>query len=200
MPWFGALNFYMNDSLTTLSTGEVTLLLTALRLAADKHRLQRRKDREASPYINHPIEVAELLWRIGGVRDVVTLAAALLHDTLEDTSTTPLEIQQLCGSAVLALVQEVTDDKSLPKQQRKQLQVEKAHYHSTPAKYIKLADKICNVHDISHFPPQEWSQQRRQEYLEWSAQVVAGLRGINSALEAYYDTTLAEAKQILMQD
>ena len=180
------------------SVEDVTLLLTALKFSADKHRQQRRKDQETSPYINHPIQVAELLWQKGAVRDIVTIVGALLHDTLEDTNTTPAEIEALCGPAVLALVQEVTDDKSLPKSQRKRLQIESAPHKSIRAKQIKLADKICNVDDITHSPPQSWSLKRRQEYLTWSEQVVAGLRGVNPALESYYDTILAKAQQTLM--
>ncbi len=179
------------------NTEEVTLLLKALKFAAQKHRQQRRKDQEASPYINHPIEVAELLWRTGGVRDMVTIVGALLHDILEDTNATPEEIAELCGTEVLALVQEVTDDKSLPKQQRKQLQIERAPHKSIRAKQLKLADKTCNVYDITHSPPQSWSLQRRQAYLDWSEQVVAQLRGVNPALEAHYDRILAEARQAL---
>jgi guanosine-3',5'-bis(diphosphate) 3'-pyrophosphohydrolase len=179
------------------SIEDVTLLLTALKFSAEKHRHQRRKDQEISPYINHPIQVAELLWQQGGIRDIVTIVGALLHDTLEDTNTTPAEIEALCGAEVLALVQELTDDKSLPKSQRKRLQIELAPHKSTRAKQVKLADKICNVDDITHYPPQSWSLQRRQEYLKWSEQVVAGLRGINPALESYYDTILAEAQQTL---
>jgi guanosine-3',5'-bis(diphosphate) 3'-pyrophosphohydrolase len=180
------------------SIEDVTLLLTALKFSAEKHRHQRRKDQETSPYINHPIQVAELLWQQGGIRDIVTIVGALLHDTLEDTNATPEEINKLFGAEVLTLVQEVTDDKSLPKPQRKRLQIELASYKSIRAKQIKLADKICNVYDITYSPPQAWSLDRRQEYLEWSEQVVAGLRGINPLLESYYDTILAEAKQALV--
>jgi guanosine-3',5'-bis(diphosphate) 3'-pyrophosphohydrolase len=179
------------------SIEEVTLLLTALKFSAEKHRFQRRKDQEVSPYINHPIQVAELLWQQGKIRDIVTIVGALLHDTLEDTNATPEEIHELFGAEVLALVQEVTDDKSLPKSQRKRLQIELASHKSIRAKQVKLADKICNVYDITHSPPQAWSLKRRQEYLEWSEQVVAGLRGINPALESHYDIILAEAKQTL---
>jgi (p)ppGpp synthase/HD superfamily hydrolase len=174
---------------------EITRLLTALQLATEKHRHQRRKDRDASPYINHPIQVAEILWRIGEVREIAIIAGALLHDTLEDTDLTPQEIESACGAEVLALVQAVTDDKSLPKQQRKQLQVDHAPHNSPGAKQIKLADKICNIYDIIHCPPQTWSQQRCQAYIDWSEQVVAGLRGINPALEAYYDQLVMEARK-----
>ena len=182
-----------------INTNDITLLLAALNFAAVKHRKGRRKDSEASPYLNHPIAVAQMLWQIGEVRDMATIVGALLHDTLEDTETTPSEIHDLCGAEILALVQEVTDDKNLPKLERKRLQIEHAPHKSLQAKQLKLADKICNVSDITHFPPKDWSLQRCQEYLDWTEQVVAGLRGTNPALEAHYDTVLAEAKNALKQ-
>lgn len=179
---------------------DVSLLLQALTFSATKHRDQRRKDREASPYINHPIQVVDILWRIGQVRNPAVLAAALLHDTLEDTETTAAEIAALFGPEVLALVQEVSDDKRLPKAVRKQLQIEHAVHASVNAKYIKLADKICNVHDLHHSPPVAWPLQRRREYLAWTARVVEGLRGTHQALEALYDTTLSAAQQRLQEE
>lgn len=162
-----------------------------MRFSAEKHRLQRRKGLEASPYINHPIHVAETLWEVGGIRDIVVIIAALLHDTLEDTDTTHEEIQTLFGNDVLQVILEVTDDKTLPKMERKRLQIENAPHKSIRAKQLKLADKICNVYDITYAPPHNWSLQRRQEYITWSEQVVAGLRGTNAALEAYYDTLVS---------
>lgn len=176
------------------STG---LLLKAVHFAAEKHKGQKRKDAEASPYINHPIQVTEILWRIGGVRDTTLLLAAVLHDTLEDTDATPEEIQEMFGGDVLALVKEVTDDKSLPKQVRKQRQVETAPHKSHRARMLKLADKISNVQDIIHTPPKDWSHERRREYVLWSERVVAGLRGVNEHLEARYDVLLAEGKRSL---
>jgi GTP diphosphokinase / guanosine-3',5'-bis(diphosphate) 3'-diphosphatase len=171
--------------------------LQALRFAAQKHRDQRRKDSAHSPYINHPIAVAEILWRIGGVRDTTTLVAALLHDTVEDTGTSPDEISTRFGEVVRDLVMEVTDDKSLPKARRKELQVEHAPHKSPQAKQIKLADKINNVVDITYTPPSDWSKERLIEYLDWTQRVVNGLRGQNSALEAEYDRVLAEGKAAL---
>src|SRR5512143_2634803 len=135
------------------STG---LILKALRFSAEKHNDQRRKDAKASPYINHLIQVTETLWTIGEVRDVTLLVASILHDTIEDTATTQEEIRQNFGEEVLALVLEVTDDKSLPKQVRKQLQVEHAPHKSHNAKLLKLADKISNIQDIIRFPPRDW--------------------------------------------
>lgn len=173
----------------------VGLILKALRFAAGRHNDQRRKDAKSSPYINHPIEVAETLWRVGEVRDEVLLVAAILHDTIEDTDTTSEEIEKEFGKEVLDLVLEVTDDKSLPKQTRKQLQIEHAPHKSRKAKLLKLADKINNIHDIIKSPPSNWSLERRQEYLLWTEKVVAGLRGVHPKLEGQYDELLAEGKQ-----
>jgi len=176
------------------STG---LILKALRFSAEKHNDQRRKDAKASPYINHLIQVAETLWSVGEVRDVTLLVASILHDTIEDTATTPDEIRENFGEEVLALVLEVTDDKSLPKQVRKQLQVEHAPHKSHSAKLLKLADKISNIQDIIRFPPKDWSLARKREYLAWTEKVVAGLRGVSPSLESRYDELLAEGKSSL---
>jgi guanosine-3',5'-bis(diphosphate) 3'-pyrophosphohydrolase len=168
-------------------------LFAALHFAADKHRDQRRKGECASPYINHPIEVAELLARVGGVTDIALLQAAILHDTLEDTETTAQELERLFGSTVRHLVEEVSDDKSLPKEQRKRLQVKHAPTLSREARQIKLADKICNLRDLTNRPPPDWSAERRIAYLEWSEQVVAGCRGVNARLEKEFDEAHTEA-------
>lgn len=173
------------------------LLLKAMRFSAEKHRDQRRKDTHASPYINHPIQVAETLSTLGEVRDVHLLLAALLHDTIEDTATTPEEIEAAFGAEVLALVLEVTDDKRLPKQDRKRLQIENTPHKTLQARLLKLADKICNVHDILQSPPADWSLQRKQEYLLWTEKVVSGLRGVNVNLERRYDELLVEGKRLL---
>ncbi len=172
-------------------------ILEAVRFSAEKHRDQRRKGNARLPYINHPVEVAERLWNDGGVRDPDVIVAALLHDTLEDTETAPEEIRRLFGDAVLSLVQEVTDDKRLPKQERKRLQIEHAHCMPARAKQIKLADKYCNVRDIARDPPADWSLERKQEYLLWAEQVVDGLRGTNPVLEKQFDELLAEARENL---
>ncbi len=171
---------------------DTTLLLDALHFAADKHRFQRRKDPEASPYINHPIAAAELLARVGGVTDMVTLLAALLHDTIEDTDTTPDELEARFGPEVRGVVMEVTDDKSLSKEERKQEQIDHAPLLSSRAKRVKIADKICNVLDVTYRPPAKWSLQRRREYLDWSARVVEGCRGANAALEKRFDEVMVE--------
>ena len=175
------------------------LLLAAARFAAEKHRIQRRKDAEASPYINHPIAVAATL-ADAGVTDAIILAAALLHDTVEDTKTTAEELTAAFGPAISALVVEMTDDKTLGKEVRKELQVEHAPHASGAARMIKLADKICNIRDVAASPPPDWPTARRLEYLDWSERVVAGCRGCQPTLEALFDRELARARSRLASD
>ncbi len=176
---------------------EIGTFLTALRFSAQRHRDQRRKDAGKSPYINHPIDVVEMLWRVGGISDNRVLVAALLHDLIEDTKTEPEEIAELFGAEVLFFVLEVSDDKHLSKARRKQLQIEHAPSLSLGAKQIKLADKISNIYDITHSPPFNWPIERRLEYLDWARKVVAGLRGTNQALESLFDQRLAEGMRLL---
>jgi guanosine-3',5'-bis(diphosphate) 3'-pyrophosphohydrolase len=167
--------------------GELALLLKALAFAAGKHRDQRRKDAQASPYINHPIALADVLVNEGGVTDVEVLCAALLHDTLEDTATTHQELLDAFGARVARIVAEVTDDQALPKAERKRLQVEHAPRLSDEAKLVKLADKICNLRDVTDHPPAKWDLARRREYFEWARRVVDRLRGVHPKLEAAFD-------------
>ncbi len=159
----------------------------ALAFAAEKHRHQRRKDRDASPYINHPIALAAVLADEAGVEDSRVLMAALLHDTLEDTDATEQELVRLFGKEVADIVLEVTDDKSLPKAERKRLQVEHAPHVSRRAKLVKLADKICNLRDIAANPPADWFVERKREYFDWAKSVVEGLRGVHPGLEHLFD-------------
>jgi len=166
---------------------DVDLILKAVTFAALKHRDQRRKDAEASPYINHPIALADLLWNEGGVRDTAVIAAALLHDTIEDTKTTAAELRQAFGAKVAGIVAEVTDNKQLSKERRKELQVEHAAHISKSAKLVKLADKICNVRDILESPPQDWPIERKRECFDWAKKVIDQLRGTNSRLERLFD-------------
>lgn len=174
-----------------------TQLLKAISFAADKHRHQRRKDDEASPYINHPIAVATLLAEEGGVSDEAILLAAALHDTVEDTKTTFEELEEHFGSEVAGLVREVTDDKSLGKEIRKQLQVDHAAGAPRRAKQLKIADKTCNVRDITVRPPADWSLDRRRKDLTWSEEVVAGCRNVNPSLDHAFDQAIIRARSAL---
>ncbi|XP_030622187.1 guanosine-3',5'-bis(diphosphate) 3'-pyrophosphohydrolase MESH1 [Chanos chanos] len=160
-----------------------SVLLETVNFAAEKHRNQRRRDPEGTPYINHPIGVARILSHEGGITDPEVLQAALLHDTVEDTDTTFAELESVFGPTVTRIVQEVTDDKTLPKQERKRLQVEHAPHCSQQAKLVKLADKLYNLRDLNRCTPTGWTADRVQEYFTWAAQVVKGLRGTNPALE-----------------
>ena len=173
------------------------LILRAADFAARKHRQQRRRDAEASPYINHPLAVAMLLAEVGGVADMEVLAAAILHDTLEDTKTTPEELEAAFGARVRALVEAVTDDKQLKKAERKQLQIDHAAHLPPEAVLIKLGDKIANVVDVTHSPPSMWDLARRKEYLEWAAAVVANCPQVNAALEARFAQVLEEGRRQL---
>jgi guanosine-3',5'-bis(diphosphate) 3'-pyrophosphohydrolase len=170
---------------------QTRLLIDALAFAADKHRTQRRKDPEASPYINHPIALARVLSIEGHVRDARVLAAAILHDTLEDTKTTYEELHERFGPAIAAIVREVTDDKTLPTHERKRLQVEHAGDLSRRARLVKLADKTANLRDLIANAPAEWSLQRRRDYFDWAKKVVDKIRGTNKKLEHAFDDAYA---------
>lgn len=172
-------------------------LFEAAIFAAEKHQGQVRKDQLGSPYITHPLTVIKVLWEVGGIRDRITLVAALLHDTLENTRTTREEIRERFGDDVLAIVLEVTDNKSLEKMERKRLQVLHAPELSLPAKLIKLADKLVNCRDVLESPPRDWPLQRRQQYIQWAADVIAKIRGANPPLENAFDLMLTEAEDRL---
>jgi guanosine-3',5'-bis(diphosphate) 3'-pyrophosphohydrolase len=169
-------------------------LLAAIDFAAEKHRAQRRKSAGDVPYINHPIRVARLLAEVGGVEDEDVLVAAILHDTLEDTATTRAELEAAFGPVVRGLVDEVTDDKGLPKAERKRLQIVHASGLSAGAVLIKLGDKISNVADLRHSPPVDWQPQRIRGYLDWAEAVIQAMPRVNGPLEARFAEVLAEAR------
>ncbi|MEP7169373.1 MAG: HD domain-containing protein [Bacteroidota bacterium] len=175
-------------------------LLKAIVFAAEKHRYQKRKDADKTPYINHPLNVAFTLVEIGKEEDQTLLIAAVLHDTVEDTETTPEEIENLFGKEVLSIVMEVTDDKSLPKEERKRLQVINAPHKSVSAKKLKLADKISNVTDIIYHAPDDWSLKQKLDYLLWAEQVMEGIKGVNHLLENHLAETIAKGKLLFLED
>lgn len=181
----------------SITVEDISLIFKALSFAAHKHQNQRRKNEEASPYINHLIAVAKVLWEVGEVYDITTIIAGILHDTIEDTGTSPEELESLFGSKVRSIVKEVTDDKSLPKQVRKRLQIEQAGQASLEARCVKLADKISNIQDIIDSPPALWSLERQREYINWAEEVINGLRGSNKKLECYFDDVCSKARQKL---
>jgi guanosine-3',5'-bis(diphosphate) 3'-pyrophosphohydrolase len=182
------------------AVNDLAVLLGAIRFAAEKHRDQRRKGANASPYINHPIAVGDRLAPVGHVDDLATHEAAVHHDTNEVTQTTGQELEHHFGPVVRAIVEEISDDKRLPSARRKQLQVERAPTLSVPARRIRIADKTCNALDVAYAPPDSWSLSRRRDYLDWTERVVAGCRGVDPALEAHYDAILARARANLPVD
>ncbi|CAF3901054.1 unnamed protein product [Rotaria sp. Silwood1] len=157
--------------------------MNALQFAAYKHRFQKRKDRDQTPYINHPIGVAHILSNEAGIKDYDLLAAALLHDTIEDTETTFDELQQEFGPRIAGIVAELTDDKNLPKAERKRLQIADASKLSSDAILVRLADKISNLRDINRAIPVGWSKQRVEEYFQWSSKIACQLFGHNIQMD-----------------
>jgi guanosine-3',5'-bis(diphosphate) 3'-pyrophosphohydrolase len=179
-------NNVLQESAETDKAKLLSLLFKALSFSAEKHTKQRRKDIDKTPYINHPISLANILaqrWVI----DENVLCAAILHDTIEDTETTVGELQEHFGEKIASIVLEVTDDKSLEKSVRKQKQVEHAASISHEAKLVKLADKIANITDIINAPPEDWSNDRKKDYFDWAKAVVDNLRGAHQGLEKDFD-------------
>ncbi len=172
-------------------------ILDAAIFAAEKHQRHVRKNKQHSPYITHPLLVAQVIFKIGGIADTKILTAAILHDTIEDTNTTREEIKVRYGVKTLSLVLEVTDDKSLPRMDRKRLQVVHAPDLSYEAKILKLADKLVNCRDILKNPPEDWSIKRRQNYIQWCADVLFRIRGTNPELEAAFDQVMIRAEEEL---
>jgi GTP diphosphokinase / guanosine-3',5'-bis(diphosphate) 3'-diphosphatase len=170
-------------------------VLKAADAAARWHVHDRRKGAAEEPYINHLLEVASLVAEATDSKDPDLVVAAVLHDAIEDQEVPRGIIADLWGEDVASLVEELTDDKSLPKEVRKQEQVRNAPHKSARAKTIKLADKISNLRAITASPPPDWSVKRRLEYVRWARDVVAGLRGANPHLEAEFDKAAAAAEE-----
>jgi (p)ppGpp synthase/HD superfamily hydrolase len=169
----------------------ITDLARAYNFAAVKHANQQRKGKAGEPYINHLTEVAELVATATGGEDVDLIIAAVLHDTIEDTGITRDDLVREFGERVAGLVAEVTDDKSLPKAERKRLQIEHAPHISSGAKIIKLADKTANLHSLKKSPPKDWPAERIADYVTWAQAVAAGCRGSNTWLEGKFDEAVA---------
>ncbi|GIX40858.1 MAG: phosphohydrolase [Leptospiraceae bacterium] len=150
-------------------------------------KTREEKIKNIHPYINHPIDVLNVLVNEAKIDDIEILVAGILHDTIEDTQTTYEELKELFGENIANIVLEVTDDKSLPKHIRKEKQITNAKYKSYKAKIIKIADKICNLRDIMNSPPENWSIERKKEYFFWAKKVIDEIRGTHSILENTFD-------------
>ena len=175
------------------------LVLKAAQFAAQKHEGQIRKGRDECPYIDHLKSVARVIAEVGGIEDPQIIAAAWLHDTLEDTETTPEELEATFGKRVCRLVEAVSDDKTLPKTERKQQQVKHAPKLSPDAVLIKLGDKISNIIDVTHTPPAHWTLERRKWYLDWAEEVINKCPKVNAALEKYFAEVVEEGRRLLSE-
>ena len=180
---------------------DLALILKSLDFAAFRHKGQLRKGEGSTPYINHPIQVANLLANYAGEADPVLISAAILHDVIEDTVNSTSErdelidqISEIFGEEILSLTLEVTDDKTLDKVERKKLQIESASHKSDRAKKLKIADKIMNLRDLTDNPPSDWSRERITDYFDWAEKVVEGLRGVSQILDDLFDEDLAIAR------
>ena len=176
----------------SIPAAPVQRIFAVAMFAAEKHAAQKRKGAAAEPYVNHLIEVAQLIAGSSERLDANLVMAGLLHDTIEDTGTTAEELEQVFGSDIAALVVEMTDDKSLPKEVRKTLQVESAPHKSVRAQVIKLADKISNLRSLLASPPATWSTERKREYIAWAQKVVGALSAPNPILKAEFEKTFAK--------
>ena len=181
------------------NSSELPLLIAALHYAAQQHRDQRRKDEDATPYINHPISLLHILAVEAGVTDTQLLCAAVLHDVIEDCADTSEEREQRAGEIasqfgadVLAIVLDVTDDKDLPKAERKQNQIDHARQLIHGAKLVKLADKTANLRDVANNAPPDWPLERRREYFDWARAVVEAIGPAHSGLRKLFDQACAE--------
>ena len=183
----------------TYTSKDISIILRAMYFASHKHKNQRRKGEDQEPYINHPVEVANMLWHVGGVRDVNTIVAAILHDTVEDTDTTIEEIEKNFGQIVARIVEQITDDKTLPFKERKQLQIDRASTMLYEAKLIKLADKSSNVQSLIYSPP-SWPKITQINYCIQSKQVIDQIRGVNIELENKFDNVCDCFMQLIEND
>ena len=183
-----------------ITVEDISLILKAIRFSAHKHRNQRRTDKSASPYINHPIAVAEVLWTIGEVHDINTITAAILHYTIKHTKTSLEELEAEFGKGIASIAREMTDDERLPKPVRKSLQGKEAEGIATSVRQIIIAEKISNVQTIINSPPANWSQDKRREYIGWTEEVITAFRGTNEKLGQHFDELCIEARRQLERE
>lgn len=175
-------------------------LTEATLFAARAHCTQRRKGRDADPYVNHVIEVADRLARATEGSDLALVVAGLLHDTIEDCGVTAGDLTRRFGEDVAALVVEVTDDRPLSREERKRAQIGHMATISERAPMLKVADKASNLRDIALAPGSDWSAKRRHDYVLWADKVVAPCRGLNATLDRGYDEARSLALKAIERD
>ncbi|MDJ0951930.1 MAG: HD domain-containing protein [Alphaproteobacteria bacterium] len=176
---------------------DFTRLTRALSFAAEAHANQRRKGAAQEPYLNHLVEVLDLVAQATGGDDVDLLIASLLHDVVEDTSVTEDELTEAFGARVAEIVQANSDDMSLPKDQRRRKRIADMPHKSPDARIVKTADVISNIRAIVTSPPAGWTADRKLGYLEGCRQLIDAGRGANAALERVFDQTVADAERAI---
>ncbi len=187
-------------ALEQIRMNNLTVLTKAVSFAAAKHTLQKRKGDAGEPYFNHLAEVASLVAAATNGEDGNLIAAAYLHDTIEDTDTTYEDLELAFTTDIANLVREMTDDKSLPKEERKRLQIQNALKHTKRCQILKAADKISNLRSLAASPPTDWSTDRRSGYIRWAIEVVEQLKGNNSWLdERFADAVKAAGDTISLR-
>jgi guanosine-3',5'-bis(diphosphate) 3'-pyrophosphohydrolase len=177
--------------MNTTPNQDLSLVVRAAAFAAHRHGHQKRKGKDKLPYITHPLEVARILIEEAGEDDPAVIAAAILHDTVEDAGVTVAELTERFGGDVAAVVLELTDDKLLPKEERKRLQIVNARGKSVRAAKVKMADKIANLRDVANDPPTDWDEARKRKNFDWSHEVVSALPNVSPRLAAIFEETYA---------
>jgi (p)ppGpp synthase/HD superfamily hydrolase len=176
----------------------LVLVSRAAEFAARAHVDQHRKGIAQEPYVNHLAEVADLLARATDGADAALVAAGWLHDTLEDTPLTVEDLTERFGADVTGLVREVTDDKSLPKATRKQLQIDKMASTSPRAQLLKFADKTSNIRALINSPPAGWGFDRLLDYVDWGVAVIGRATVSNAFLEEQFHAAVADARATIL--
>ena len=176
---------------------DVTRLTQALAFAAEAHANQRRKGAAQEPYLNHLVEVLDLVTQATGGDDVDLLIASLLHDVVEDTNVTEEELTESFGTRVAEIVQANSDDMSLPKDERRRKRIADMPRKAPDARIVKTADVISNIRAIVTSPPAGWTADRKLGYLDGCRQLIDAGRGANAALEKVFDQTVADAERTI---
>lgn len=167
----------------SLSEEKIEVICRTVAFAAEKHKGQKRKNKEKTHYISHPLGVTYNLMHYGDVRDVALITASLLHDMLNQQGCSYSELEKEFGKQVADYVKEVTDDKSPSRAALRRAQLIKAPNISQGAAQIKLADYLYNVGDLLHSPPETWNQGRIDRYYQWIQTLLDRLPPANEKLK-----------------
>jgi (p)ppGpp synthase/HD superfamily hydrolase len=164
------------------------LIQQARDLATERHAHLHMWNAARSPVIIHIAEVARYVDTHGGTEEMI--AAAWLHDIVEDTDITLEYLERQFGSAISSLVDGLTDPPhfaALPLDQRKQMQADRLRSKSNEIKIIKICDQLSNVLRVTNDPPTDWSETTQFQYVQGARTVVDTCRGLNKALDQKFD-------------